>query len=256
MNWVFDVGVFKSPDGGVNWANTNVGNTYPCSGLTFDPNNPSTLYAAVGSGIFKTNDGGTNWSTVLAYHTWNRSAITGFVLDSKNPAILYAMEDYYFGSDITYRSTDGGVSWTTFRTGSTTVLAIDPSASSTLYIAVPNEGILKSTDGGTNWTPVNSGLTDANVNALVIHPVTASTLFAGTKSGVFKSMDGGTSWSSINNGLTNTSVKVLAIDSITPSTIYAGTEGGIFKSINMGGTWAAMNSGLPNVAVLSLAIDP
>ena len=255
MSWVFDVGVFRSTDGGANWVNINVGNSYPCSALTFDPNNPSTLYAALTSGVFKTNDGGSIWSSVLAAHTWNKSGITGFVLDSKTPATLYAMEDYYFGSDITYRSTDGGLSWTTFRTGSTTVLAIDPSSPSILYVAVPNEGILKSTDGGTNWTLVNSGLTDANVVTLVIHPVTPSTLFAGTKSGVFRSTDGGTNWSGVNAGLTNTSVNVLVIDPVTASTLYAGTEGGVFKSIDLGGTWSAMNSGLPDVAVLSLAID-
>jgi hypothetical protein len=57
MNWVFDVGVFKSSDGGVNWANTNVGNIYPCSGLTLSTPKPGlpSLPELAGQGFTNTN---------------------------------------------------------------------------------------------------------------------------------------------------------------------------------------------------------
>src|SRR6266508_2539185 len=75
------------------------------------------------------------------------------------------------------------------------------------------------------WT--SGGLTDLNVNALAIDPVTPATVYAGTYGGgVFKSVNGGVSWAAVNSGLTNLSVYALAIDPVTPATVYAGTCGG------------------------------
>jgi hypothetical protein len=74
---------------------------------------------------------------------------------------------------------------------------------------------------------LNGGLPILPVQALVIDPVTPTTLYAGTAGGgVYKSTDGGASWSALNNGLADIDVEALAIDPVTPSIIYAGTLGG------------------------------
>jgi photosystem II stability/assembly factor-like uncharacterized protein len=87
--------------------------------------------------------------------------------------------------------------------------------------------VFKSTDGGGNWSATNIGLSNTYVRALVIDPVTPTSLYAGTDGGgVFKSTNGGANWSAINTGLTNTDVSALAIDPATPTILYAGTEGG------------------------------
>ena len=111
---------------------------------------------------------------------------------------------------------------------------------------------------GTNvWT--NNGPGGGRINALVINPVTPSTLFACTDGGgVFKSANGGENWSEANTGLTDTYVRALVIDPVTPDTLYAGTNygGGVFKSTNGGENWSMVNSGLTSTLVMALAIDP
>ena len=78
--------------------------------------------------------------------------------------------------------------WTSYGPagGSVTALAIDPTATATLYAGIIGGGVYKSTDGGQHWTAINTGLTNTHVTALAIDPQTPTTLYAGTGgSGVF-----------------------------------------------------------------------
>jgi photosystem II stability/assembly factor-like uncharacterized protein len=87
--------------------------------------------------------------------------------------------------------------------------------------------VFRSTNDGGSWSVVNTGLTNTNIRALAIDPVTPTTLYAGSwGDGVFKSTNGGGNWSAINTGLTNTDAIALAIDPATPAILYAGTGGG------------------------------
>ena len=107
-----------------------------------------------------------------------------------------------------------------------------------------------------SWIPI--GPEGGSLSALVIDPVTPSTLYAGTLGGgVFRSRNGGDSWVGINSGLTDLEVTALTIDPARPSTLYAGTNtGGVFRSTNAGESWEAINTGLTNLRVQVLAIDP
>ena len=178
------------------------------------------------------------------------------------------------------------------------VLVIDPITPSTLYAGTNNAentllgGVYKSTDGGSNWTASNTGLNTSyvipEIRAMVIDPLTPSTLYVGTAvsgggdiyvgtdaGGVYKSMDGGDSWTAINNGLPTFQsdgkthiydIYTLAIDPLTPSTLYAGTNiVGVYKSMDGGDSWTAINNGLPTFQldgkthiydIYTLAIDP
>ena len=70
-------------------------------------------------------------------------------------------------------------------------------------------------------------MTSGNVWALVIHPITPDTLYAGTNGfGVFKTTSGGSSWTELNTGLTNKGVHALALNPTAPGDLYAGTGGG------------------------------
>ena len=117
------------------------------------------------------------------------------------------------------------------------VLAIDPTAPTTLYAGLSPDGVFKSTDGGQSWTAMNTGLTSITVRDIALDPRNPSTLYASTAEGVFKtspagavfkSTDGGASWTAMSTGLTSLSVSHLAINSLTGSTLYAGTNDGVF----------------------------
>lgn len=55
---------------------------------------------------------------------------------------------YVAGLDGFERSTDGGVTWTTLRSGQISDAVIDPNDPDTFYINVRSDGLYKTTDGG------------------------------------------------------------------------------------------------------------
>jgi photosystem II stability/assembly factor-like uncharacterized protein len=103
---------------------------------------------------------------------------------------------------------------------------------------ITNTGVFKSTDSGATWSAVNTGLSIpeyAYVSALVIDPITPSTLYVGTNgSGVFRSTDSGATWSAVNTGLSTPFVFALALAPTTASTLYVGSVAGLF-SLQEGG---------------------
>ena len=113
-------------------------------------------------------------------------------------------------------------------------LAVDPSATATLYAGTTN-GLFKSTDSGADWKLATAGLTNRYVRALVVAP-SKGALYAGTQGGgVFKSSDGAASWVPANKALTQLDVRALAIDPSDGNTLYAGassigTDAAVFKS--------------------------
>ena len=121
--------------------------------------------------------------------------------------------------------------------------------------------MFKTTDGGTSWAAVNTGLTNLEIGALAVDPVTPATVYVGTAGGgVFKSTDEAASWSPSNTGLTDLVVWALAVDPQVPSTVYAATDtAGVFKSVDSGATWTLADGGgvVGGVSFLTaIAIDP
>jgi photosystem II stability/assembly factor-like uncharacterized protein len=233
------------------------------SSLAIDPQNPATLYAAIGDGsssvqvgVFKSSDGGTTWS---AANTGLPSppAIDQLVIDPQTPTTLYARS---FAGGI-FKSTDGGGSWSALPSLGILHLAIDPQTPTTLYAngadANGRYGIYKSTDGGGSWTI--TGLAIRTRSVLAVDPLTPTTLYAASwgdavnASGIFKSTDGGDSWVTLRTD----SVSLLAIDPQTPTTLYEVSSGGVSKSTDGGGTWSGVGPTLTQYDyVRALAIDP
>ena len=122
-------GVWKSTDGGDNWAHLGLENTGRISRIVVHPTNPEVAYvAALGHaytpqqerGIYKTTDGGKTWTQVL--HVDENTGASDLVMDPFNPRILFAgmwsleMKPWTRtsggpGSGI-YKSLDAGASWT------------------------------------------------------------------------------------------------------------------------------------------------
>jgi photosystem II stability/assembly factor-like uncharacterized protein len=131
-------------------------------------------------------------------------------------------------------------------------LAIDPANGDLVYVG--GEGALFfSTDGGQLWAPTGAGLEAAAVLALVVDPLTSTTLWAGTDvAGVLVSVDSGATFGP--TGLASVGVTALVRDPLDADTLWAGTENGGMTSVDGGINWTPMTNGLPTDALLTLAL--
>jgi photosystem II stability/assembly factor-like uncharacterized protein len=218
-------GVFKSTDGGANWAPARSGleaqfGPTGVSGLAIDPKTPSTIYAATFEGIFKSTDSAATWKlSGLAAPTQQ------VVVDPLSPSTLYAIT---FSSAGVQRSSDAGATWTTVNNGLPAnpiirVLLADPVTPGLVY-AAGAAGVYRSVNGGGAWTPILNGLPSgpADVLSLAIDPGNPSILYAGSASGgLYRSMDRGASWTL--TPLTVPLVTAIAVDPANSSRMYAGT---------------------------------
>ena len=136
------------------------------------------------------------------------------------------------------------------------VMAIDFGAS-ILYAGTRGQGVFQSSDNGQTWQEMATGITDLNIQSLIIDSVTPTTLYAGSiGGGVFKSTDSATNWTSKNSGLTDLNIQYLSIDPTTVTTLYACThDSGVFKSLDSSDNWVHKSNGLTDLNVQFLAID-
>jgi hypothetical protein len=183
----------------------------------------------------------------------------GFVdtvtVDPVQPQVLYATA----GHQGSFRSADGGVSWSLVHTGyASGNVAVDPSLHSTIYQSLDFHQVLKSTDGGTTWSSSSQGLPNANLTLLAVDPAKRTRVYAATD-GVWHSFDGGISWKGARRPLpvgAARHVLALAIARRPAGTVYAATEAGIFRSFDAGDSWKPSSRGLPPGAVTALALAP
>ena len=111
------------------------------------------------------------------------------------------------------------------------------------------------------WHPASGGLpASADIEAIVVHPATSSTLYASTfGDGVYCSSDNGETWDAINDGLPASMhiQNALAIDPISPTILYAGDyygfESGLYRSTDSGDQWSLV---LPGASLRAVAPSP
>ncbi len=142
--------------------------------------------------------------------------------------------------------------------GRVTDVAVDPKASSTIYVATATGGVWKSTNNGTTWAPLFDQESTSSIGAIAIAPSNPEIIWVGTGEanarnsvswgkGVFKSVDGGKSWK--NMGLADSHhIAAVVIHPTNPDVVYVASLGhfwgpnkerGIFKTIDGGKNWEA-----------------
>ena len=213
--------------------------------------------------VYSTYLGGANHDVGrgIAVDPAGNAYITGFTGSLDFPLVEGAIRT----RSSVFKSVDAATNWSNDNYGlksPVTHLVVHPTQPLTLYAGTGN-GVFRSTDGGKTWVAINNGLTARLVVALVIDPLTPSTLYVATLgsvgtsgNGVYKSTDGGNTWNQRNNGITHTNLRTLAIDPVTPATLYASAfVGPILKTTNGADSWAP-TGGLPPTVPPSIAVDP
>lgn len=224
-------GVFKSSDGAMNWSRAGL-DGLPVTSLALDPLAPGTLYAGTAKGaLFESANGGTSWVQIGSLPgSASSDRVTALAVDPSKRTIIYAGTQS--GSDdlrgAVYRSTDGGVSWTSAArsvTESVTSLVVDPNSASTVFAGTAGfYGVFRSLDGGQNWSPLS-----------IFGPCRALGIDAGSPSalyvvyGLVARTTDGSKIVPLNDGLTYTYPHAIAVVA-SLSTVYLGTQVGIFRA--------------------------
>jgi len=220
-------------------------------------------------------------------------AVGEAVVDPFNPQNVYlgSAGSHYPSEDLSYRSTDRGVSWEIWDTGSWSNLSFG--ASPGLMYRAKYVDLEKSTDFGESWQPL--GLT--MVNGATPDPYDPQIVWALRRDSIDKSTDGGATWKTLkylyesrlvldpkstqiayatgrqsydtyatvrtmDGGETwnTTGIREAAdilADPDRPGYVYlADPRYGIFKSTDDGWTWTPANEGLPRPEAWRLAYDP
>ena len=219
-------GVFKTTNGGTNWAaigdglpsgvscvevskaNGNVvyvftgdGDSHKAGYLVFNEN-----LSPISGGMYKSLDGGNTWIKCADMYT-GLGDLIGF-----NIAVAQNNSNYLFAATNQglYRTTNGGTSWTQVRTGKYFDVEFRPNDDSTVYASTTTT-IEVSSDGGRTGTWLASTLTPAPSPAPVridlgvrynntgavstyVYAILSGSSVAGTFSGIYRSTNSGVSY--------------------------------------------------------------
>ena len=152
-------GIFKSTDGGTTWKQLSGGlpEAITQSNLAISPSDPSRLLATVATKdiveIYVSSDAGASWHTITR-DSRPKGRIGGGDLsvpkfDPKNPEIMYMV------STVTFKSTDGGKTWTAFRGApggdDYQGIWINPD-NPDIILLTSDQGAIVTVNGGRSWS--------------------------------------------------------------------------------------------------------
>ncbi len=225
-------GVYKTTDGGKTWTKIlYVDDKTGPGDMVMNPKNPkeiivgmwqkvrfpwSLLNGGPGSGIYKTVDGGKTWKKITKGMPDGPIGRIGIDYYRTDPKVLVALiESNSAGSGGgggggvtntgggTYRSTDGGESWTKLnnlnpRPFYFSLPRQDPNDADRIYVAGTN--LHMSSDQGKTFTvmPINNSV-HVDYHAMWIDPKDNNHIIVGNDGGLYQSRDRGVKWEHINN---------------------------------------------------------
>jgi hypothetical protein len=159
--------------------------------------------------------------------------------------------------------------------GRTRVVRFHPTTPTTLFAAGVSGGVWRSDDDGGSWRPTGDGLTNINVNSMVIDPRRTDVMYVGTGEGyfreeirgtglplrgggVFASANGGRSWQQLPSTANADFqwVNDLELGVADSRRIYAATRSGVFRSADGGATWQRLLAVTVRGGCLDLALRP
>ena len=167
--------------------------------------------------IFHSTDLGDTWTELTPKST----AFTMKI--SPGVKVLAAGETLLALGVTTFRSTDGGKTWTDFGFDKSDMNSMMNSMTLSMFPTLTvdentflkvgiRDGLIRSTDGGGSWHPFTKGIVGTRVFDLVTFK---NTLYANTGSGIAKSADSGESWETLS--MNSAELEIKSLDMTSPT---------------------------------------
>ncbi len=260
-------GIYKSEDAGTSWRKINEGiDDLHIKRLAISPQSSDIVLAAARDHkLYYTENGGKNWQSVLSIP----GGITALDFSPTNPSHLIAGDN----EGNLYFSQTSGKEWQSIpnKMGGQVIRSLAFAPDGSWFIGTNVKGILKSSDQGLTLEAINKGITDKNIEDIIVSPnyQNDSTVMASTwDDGTFISTDKGKTWQKSSQGLTKDAqadtpsysvphfTYLRASNSFSgDKTLYLAGFNGLFKSTDGGQNWRELYT-LSIRAVTALGISP
>ena len=289
----------RTKDAGIDWKDW-----YSVAGgesafIAFDPDNPETIYGGTYQGnISKWERASGEQKSIKEYPELGLSIAPK---DSRyrynwNAPIISSPHDrntIYHAGNVVFKTTDGGISWTTVSPDltknekdkhgpgggpytneaaggenyNTLMSLVESQHEEGVLYAGSDDGLLHVTrNGGTTWENITpKGIQDGIINSIDISehdPATAYIVVMryksmDLKSYIFKTTNYGQTWAKIVNGISgdHTFARVVRADKKQKGLLYAGTETGLYMSLDDGANWQKFQLNLPTTPINDLYIQ-
>lgn len=238
-----------------------------CTDITFDPSNPSTLYAMFAdSGSWKSTDSGATWVNL---GNMPRPVSLGRIrVDPRDPMHLYATGGVTGNSWGFWVSRDGGETWAqpgAFIDGALSTytndvynLIVDPDDFDHFILTShrgwtccgEDAGVIESTDGGETFIAhmPPTGMNHGNGGAILRNKATGEgdgntwLIGGGYSAGMWRTADAGQTWTRVSEEQDNHGG--FYANYSAQGFLYVGVANGIARSTDNGVSWTLMREGL------------
>lgn len=249
--WMWNLGVYKSTDGGNTWAPTGLdwklSQENVIYNMVMSPTDPQTIFVASNRGVMRTTDGGGSWQTLRT------GEYTDVEFRPNDPNTLYAAHHDYWGTSQLDKSTDGGNTWTqisAFTVSQNEIkLAMNPLMPDWLGVHFSNgKRFMLSKDGGQTFA--DNAAPDDDWGIFAFSPTDTNMVYiCGTV--VNRSTDQGATWAPIthwyDDGI-HAEVHADAHDLVysphNPNEIWYCNDGGLYSYDESVETWIDYSDGL------------
>ena len=214
-------GVFRSTDGGRNWAAANAGlEDLQTHRVVFAPSDPNVAYLTTHNGVYRTDDGGQSWSRRSRGLTY--PFVHAITVDPTDAYIAYVSTTYELNSYHKIHFNDG------------------------LH---EGEGLYKTIDGGQTWFRSDAGLEEYGLAQMSTHPSQPFDVWVNGKSGrgLYFSPDGGETWLITPARRAAHYGMVLAFSRSFPTVMYLSSWVGpieLVRSADQGRSWSLLSEAL------------
>ena len=241
----YEVGVFKTEDGGLSWTRTNDGDLYGMNSsfgwyfgqIRVDPNDPFSVFV-MGVPLYATQNGGQSWYEIADNIHVDHHAM---VIDETTSTIIEGNDGGLYTSD-TY-----GSSWSKINNLPITqfyAIDIDYLLPDRIYGGTQDNNTIRTLTGAVNdWQPILGG---DGMYTLVDY-TNSNVIYAEYQWGnLFRSNNGGNNMQYIGQNWENERKNwsaPLAMHPVDPNILYFGTYR-VWKTFNKGNSWSAVSEDL------------